>query len=396
MKFSKGDIISFVGTKHFTKPNGRIFFTVKPGEAKINAVMANSQHPYHLVPTKNSKSTVDGWVNEEDIVKKDARPLKVTAVSFAKSKQVKIVYAENILDDINILVSDWTPNNWTSVYRFKDGENAEKIAHAAEIARLKRQVSNAYVQKLDFVEICADVAEIPLGDKISTTSLTHSGLFYNFTSSDYINNSMYLKRGDILINNESCAIVLSNGPKSSELAKVIDTPPTEQNIKYVGKGIGKLFNTVELSVYSGPNDNFATIGTISINSDVEVLNLFADGWYRIVWVDSVDGYGYIKNIVDKYQPKQTTTNPSQTYSTQLKPEEQDINLHGNYVTITPAYVRMGPSSDENILCKLPQNTEVQNYGYYTNNGNIKWLYVQVRYKNNIYNGFISEKCLLKK
>lgn len=44
---------------------------------------------------------------------------------------------------------------------------------------------------------------------------------------------------------------------------------------------------------------------------------------------------------------------------------------------------------------LPKGTRVQNYGYYTAVGNVKWLYIQVTYQGVKYTGFSSGQYLSK-
>lgn len=61
-----GDIVSFIGTKHYTSVNAASPKSCKPGTAKITAVSAGAKHPYHLVHTDNT-STVYGWVDAGDI-----------------------------------------------------------------------------------------------------------------------------------------------------------------------------------------------------------------------------------------------------------------------------------------------------------------------------------------
>ncbi len=61
-----GDIVSFIGTKHYTSANAASPKSCKPGTAKITAVSAGAKHPYHLVHTDNT-STVYGWVDAGDI-----------------------------------------------------------------------------------------------------------------------------------------------------------------------------------------------------------------------------------------------------------------------------------------------------------------------------------------
>ena len=44
---------------------------------------------------------------------------------------------------------------------------------------------------------------------------------------------------------------------------------------------------------------------------------------------------------------------------------------------------------------LPHGTKVQNYGYYTQVGSVKWLYIQVTYQGVKYTGFSSGEWLKK-
>jgi hypothetical protein len=64
---SVGDVVTFTGTTHYTSANAATGKTCKPGEAKVTAVSASSKHPYHLIKTTGSASTVYGWVDAADI-----------------------------------------------------------------------------------------------------------------------------------------------------------------------------------------------------------------------------------------------------------------------------------------------------------------------------------------
>lgn len=62
-----GDVVTFTGTKHYTSSNAVNGKTCKPGEARVTAVAKNGKHPYHLIKTTGSASTVYGWVDAADI-----------------------------------------------------------------------------------------------------------------------------------------------------------------------------------------------------------------------------------------------------------------------------------------------------------------------------------------
>lgn len=62
-----GDVVNFIGTRHYVSSTGDTGYSCTPGEAKITLLALGAAHPYHLVHTNNSNSTVYGWVNAGDI-----------------------------------------------------------------------------------------------------------------------------------------------------------------------------------------------------------------------------------------------------------------------------------------------------------------------------------------
>lgn len=74
-----GDIVQFTGNKHYTSAMGSSGKACKPGEAEITQIyrLGDSKHPYHLIATKGSASTVYGWV-DTDTIAKTATPVAVT------------------------------------------------------------------------------------------------------------------------------------------------------------------------------------------------------------------------------------------------------------------------------------------------------------------------------
>lgn len=62
-----GAVVTFTGTKHYTSANAVNGKTCKPGEAKVTAVAKTGKHPYLLIKTAGSASTVYGWVDAADI-----------------------------------------------------------------------------------------------------------------------------------------------------------------------------------------------------------------------------------------------------------------------------------------------------------------------------------------
>lgn len=77
-----GSVVTFTGTKHYISSmavNGK---SCKPGEAKVTAVAKSGKHPYHLIRTTGSSSTVYGWV--------DAADVKEVVPAIVKGSKVKV------------------------------------------------------------------------------------------------------------------------------------------------------------------------------------------------------------------------------------------------------------------------------------------------------------------
>ncbi|MGM9545076.1 MAG: hypothetical protein ACI3VI_00730 [Vescimonas sp.] len=67
LELSVGDVVTFTGTKHYVSSNAVNGKSCKPGQAKVTAVAKTGKHPYHLIKTTGSASTVYGWVDATDI-----------------------------------------------------------------------------------------------------------------------------------------------------------------------------------------------------------------------------------------------------------------------------------------------------------------------------------------
>ncbi|MCM1223828.1 MAG: phage tail tip lysozyme [Lachnospiraceae bacterium] len=108
--------------------------------------------------------------------------------------------------------------------------------------------------------------------------------------------------------------------------------------------------------------------------------------------------GYGKKYYDKYAGATTTTAaPSTSGKVTAKKAATSFlkSLAGTYKCTGNLNMRDGAGTDNAILTTLPKGTKVQNYGYYTNVKGVKWLYVQVTYKNVVYTGFCSVEYLSK-
>lgn len=69
LEYAVGDVVTFKGTKHYASSDSNNGKSCKPGEARVTAVAKKGKHPYHLIKTTGSTSTVYGWVDAADITK---------------------------------------------------------------------------------------------------------------------------------------------------------------------------------------------------------------------------------------------------------------------------------------------------------------------------------------
>ena len=75
---------------------------------------------------------------------------------------------------------------------------------------------------------------------------------------------------------------------------------------------------------------------------------------------------------------------------------KDYDIAGSYTTNTECNMREFPSLDGTVIVVLGKGTKVRNYGYYNvDSRNVKWLFVELKMNDYIYQGYISEKVLSK-
>lgn len=70
LKFKVGDIVSFVGTNHYSSANASTGPKIKASKAKVTAIAKNSKHPYHCRAVNDAGAFVGGvygWVNAADV-----------------------------------------------------------------------------------------------------------------------------------------------------------------------------------------------------------------------------------------------------------------------------------------------------------------------------------------
>lgn len=116
---------------------------------------------------------------------------------------------------------------------------------------------------------------------------------------------------------------------------------------------------------------------------------------KIPWVDYSDQSG-----TAPVKPPATT--PATT-ATQKEVKAKDAarsfnkTLAGTYAVTAGdgLHLRTGAGTGKASLVVLPNGTKVRCYGYYTQTGGVKWLYIQVTYNGTTYTGFSSSEYLKK-
>ena len=66
-----GDVVEFIGTKHYSNANKLLGKTCRPGMAVVKRIYrpSKSRHPYLLKAVSGGGSNVYGWVDEKDVKK---------------------------------------------------------------------------------------------------------------------------------------------------------------------------------------------------------------------------------------------------------------------------------------------------------------------------------------
>lgn len=293
----------------------------------------------------------------------------------------------------------WYSKPWICVIRAKDKATAEKIAKAMEQACANDKIGYDQNQRTTLftqakangwdlsriavpcetdcsalVAVCVNAAGIAVSKDIYTgnekNALMATGKFDAYTSSDYIGSSAKLKRGDILLGKGHTAIALSNGSDSGVSAPAAGSTG---NTAYAGKGIGAATAKANMNIRSGAGTSHKSYGTISKGTVVEVLEVLASGWYKIVWPGASCGYAYTSNSNGEYysySPKASTSAKAESA------QSFDKSLAGTYkVTASALNIRAGAGTNKKSLATIPNGKTVQCYGYYSVINGVKWLYV---------------------
>lgn len=101
-EFSVGDLVNFVGNKHYVGANVTNGVSARPGPAKVTQVFKGGKHPYHVIHT-DSTSNVYGWVDTNDLIKAfnlsvgDKVKMQVNAPVYGKSTKFSSFVYNSVL-----------------------------------------------------------------------------------------------------------------------------------------------------------------------------------------------------------------------------------------------------------------------------------------------------------
>lgn len=100
-------------------------------------------------------------------------------------------------------------------------------------------------------------------------------------------------------------------------------------------------------------------------------------------------------ITPKYDPEVVKTPKKKNVVAKAGAKSKDAKLAGSYKTTGRLHLRDDAGTTAKSLCVIPKGTVVQNFGYYSQVGTVKWMYVTVTIDKVNYTGFSSSKYLTK-
>ena len=317
-----------------------------------------------------------------------------------------------------VLIGTWYDKPWTHVFRAKDPEVAEKIAVACEKGCRNNNIGydqgdrltlNREAKKVgydlekintpceadcsSFVAVCVNAAGVKVAETMYTgheaNLLKNTKQFDTFTTDDYIRKSDKLRRGDILLGKGHTAMVLSNG-KNADVDPV--DPDKDKKNPYAGTGIGTATAKQAMHIRQAATSKSDSLGTVKKGTQLEVLEVLSNEWYRVVWDKSVKWYGFTSNKGGEYYTysgEKPEPAPDPTPEPAPTPTEQKYVLTGNYnMRRTPGSANK-PRND--IITVVRKGATFIATGEEAVVNETVWLYG----KCGAYKGYVSSKGLKK-
>lgn len=249
----------------------------------------------------------------------------------------------------------------------------------------------------EFQNVCAvasGAAGVTHGSNGWTTATMRNALkaagYKIITDSAFLKNENYCVRGAIYVKESSHTVCgLTNGTYAAQTLAKAGIGGYAGNNNYSGKGIGTAVAKCDMNIRSVAEVKSNTVySSIKAGTKVEVLEVLANGWYKIVWAGASCGYAYTSNTNNKYytytansKNNSTSTSGSSGLKQTQKPESAlcfDKTLAGAYVvTADKLHMRAGAGKTKADYGTITEGGKVHCYGYYNKEKGTgaKWLYV---------------------
>ncbi len=217
------------------------------------------------------------------------------------------------------------------------------------------------------------------------------------TSSTYLSSASYCVRGAIYVKAGSHTVCgLTSGSGASQTLTKAGIA-SSSNTSYSGKGVGTATAKTTMNIRSGAGTSYDSYGTIAKGTTVEVLEVLASGWYKIVWANASCGYAYTSNANGAYYTYVANKTASVSSGTKVdSASSYSKSIAGTYKTTANLNLRAGAGTEKTSLCTMPKGSSVKNYGYYTTYNKVKWYYISYTDSSGkSYTGFCSSAYLKK-
>jgi hypothetical protein len=162
---------------------------------------------------------------------------------------------------------------------------------------------------------------------------------------------------------------------------------------------------VSKDMYTG-NESAILKGTGKFNSYIDSLYTRSSSYLRrgdillgnghtAIVLSNGDKVKAVANNTTTTAKKPTAAKTTQKIATGTA-QKLSKPLAGTYkVTAVSLNVRNNAGTKAASMVAIPKDTEVKNFGYYSEDNGTKWLYIQFKYKDVLYTGFASSKRLKK-
>ena len=270
-----------------------------------------------------------------------------------------------------VCTRNWYLKSWDVVLRPIDSAMAEKMAKACEAACANDNIGYDQSQRntlhKEALKVGYDLSKITTGCECDCSSLMcvcaiaggapadklyiggnmgttrtirnyfkNTGMFQILTDSKYLDSDNYLRRGDVIVNEGSHTMMaLSNGSKSGVNIKPIK--PTDSKV------IGIAISRGNINIRTGPATSYEAVGIAGESEQLQVLEITANNWYKILYPAASEGYAYVSNSGGKYFDYVSVSANSNNPTTEAKPViSNKIKPYRIKVTVPTLIIRKGP------------------------------------------------------